>query len=164
MQDRGKSFCARREPQIFRIWPNFCPPLSRGQRGRPRDPPIGLPWLPRGPQAPQSVENGSTKSAVNLCETAANLFVHGVSHKFANFGPILTPPPAEGLTCPICSAQVKRGRFRCLFAISKMLARRLARCAKRCGARSRLYRSQILQVNMRLKGRKEGRKDHTCKP
>ena len=46
------------------------------------------PWgAPKGHPGAQGVENGSTKNAVNLCQPAANLFVHGVSHKFADFGP-----------------------------------------------------------------------------
>ena len=45
------------------------------------------PWgRPQGHPGTQWIENGSTKSAVNLCQPAANLFVHGVSHKFADLG------------------------------------------------------------------------------
>ena len=64
-----------------------CPP----PRGRVSDCPL-RPWgRPQGHPGAQGIENGSTKSAVNLCQPAANLFVHGVSHKSADFGPILAP-------------------------------------------------------------------------
>ena len=79
--------------------PAAAPWAHRGPQGIPRAPcfeaktgggcdcPLA-PWgRPQGHPGAQGIENGSTKSAVNLCQPAANLFVHGVSHKFADFGP-----------------------------------------------------------------------------
>ena len=77
----------------FGIWAKFCllveareggpAPLSQNFSGPPR-----LIWGAKG------VETGSSKNAVNLCGPAANLFVHGVSHKFADFGPNFAAHPA----------------------------------------------------------------------
>ena len=60
-------------------------------QGGPQRAPNGQKQVPRGPHSPQTIGNGSTKSAVNLCKTAVNLFVHGVSHKFPEFGPFFAP-------------------------------------------------------------------------